>query len=291
MAGTGGGEQGERRDTMEDYYAVVRNGYDLLAASYDQDIGSNPIGLRMRDVFRRALLALFHPGDRVFEIGCGTGLEAIWLANRGIEVVATDISNNMLLEVRAKAKVAGLSHRVHCRQLAAHEVGLLSSEFGGIPFDGGFCHAGGLNMEPNISQVPGQVRSLLRADGHFVLSVINKTSLFEVLFYSFVLRPRKAFRRLDNVVPIPISRKKPLNRYVIGARFFSPSDIVRLFHEGFVAESIEGLEIFLPPSNLADHFSTFRPFFGPLEFLESRLSKKWPLNTWGHHTILTLRRK
>src|SRR5688572_12252182 len=215
----------------------------------------------MRRILRRTLLGVFSPGQRVFEIGCGTEIDAIWLATRGVEVVATDISGKMLLQVDAKAAAAGLSDRIHCRQLAAREIGSLADVFGEHAFDGGFCHAGALNMEPDIGRVPDGIRRLLKQRGHFVLSVINKTSLFELLFYTFLFRPRKAFRRLDNIVPIPISRKGPLDRYVVAARFFSPHEVEQLFGEGFRVEAVEGLQIFLPPSNLADYFSAIAPIF------------------------------
>jgi hypothetical protein len=146
-------------------------------------------------------------------------------------------------------------------------------------------------MEPDIGEVPAGVRSLLGPGRRFVCSVINKTSLFEVLFYPSVLRPRKAFRRLDRSVPIPISRQPPLNRYVVPARFYSPREMIHLFRNGFSAETVEGLQIFLPPSNLADVYSQLEPLFRPLAALESLLSKRPPFRSWGHHTILTLRRE
>ena len=91
-----------------DYYQQVEAGYDRLAPSYDEDIGANLIGTRMRQVFRKALLRVFKPGQRVFEIGCGTGIDALFLARHGLDVVATDISREMVEQVLQKAKRAGL---------------------------------------------------------------------------------------------------------------------------------------------------------------------------------------
>jgi len=274
-----------------DFYRHVEAGYDELASTYDEDIATNLVGVRMRRIFRETLLDSFEPGQKLFEIGCGTGIDALWLAQNGFDVVATDLSSRMLAEVSRKARERELSDRIACRTVGAYAIGSLTKEFGPGTFDGGFCHAGALNMEPHLGRVTDGIHSLLRPGGRFVCSVINKTSLFEVVFYPLVLRPRKAFRRLGNIVPVPISRKAPLNRYVVAAQFYGPNEVESIFHDNFSVEATRGLQVFLPPSNLADVYSLLMPLFKPLEALESGFSKVWPFSTWGHHTIMTFRRR
>jgi len=179
---------------------------------------------------------------------------------------------------------------VHTRRVAANEIGVLSEEFGPEAFDGAYCHAGALNMDPNLRNMPHPLALLLRRHRLFVCSVINKTSLFEILFYLAVLRPRKAFRRLNRVVPIPISRRDPLNRYVVPTRFYSPAEVARIFAADFSVVGTQGLQIFLPPSNLAYEYERLKPLFAPFELLEEWLSRRRPMSSWGHHTIITLQR-
>src|SRR2546425_365122 len=114
----------------------------------------------MRRVFQAALDKAFRPGDHVFEIGCGTGIDALRLARAGVEVVATDISEAMIAEVVVKARAEGISERVRCRALAAKDIGLLRTEFGESSFDGGYSHAGALNMEPQILLPPSNLTDL-----------------------------------------------------------------------------------------------------------------------------------
>ena len=272
------------------FYRHVEGGYDLLAPTYDEDVGVNPIGEHMRGVFRTHLTVAFSRGHKVLEIGCGTGIDAVWLARFGIDVVATDISQEMLKRTEAKADALGLGHLVHTRRVAASEIGELSEEFGPEAFDGAYCHAGALNMDPNLRNVPHQLAILLRRRALFICSVINKTSLFEILFYLAVLRPRKAFRRLNRVVPIPISRKDPLNRHVVPTRFYSPAEVEDIFAADFSVVGTQGLQVFLPPSNLADEYERLKPLFIPLERLEEWFSGHRPVNAWGHHSIITLER-
>lgn len=271
------------------FYLHAQEGYDALAPTYDAEIGANPIGHRMRMAFRHALSQAFNPGNLVFEIGSGSGIDALWLARQGIRVVATDLSGAMVAIAAAKAQEEGLEDFVVCRRLAASEIGALAQEFGEGTFDGGFCHAGALNMEPDLLRVPAQVHALLKPGHHFVCSVVNKASLFEILFYPTVLKPRKAFRRLGKVVPLPISRQSPLNRHVIPTRFYSPGDLAGIFGPAFQVESIRGLQILLPPANLAEEYVKLRPLFKPLARLEEWIAERPPFRSWGHHSLLVLR--
>ena len=113
-----------RRETFsssgEAYYRHVESGFDDLAASYDTDIAGNEITIRMREIFRRALLDSFHPGERLVEIGCGTGIDAVWLAEQGLEVVATDISQGMVDRVAEKARAMSLKSLIS-RKMAAKD--------------------------------------------------------------------------------------------------------------------------------------------------------------------------
>lgn len=271
-------------------YEALKMGFDRLAPTYDVDLGSNSVSERMREVLRRVLVETFSERSFLFEIGCGTGIDALWLARRGASIVAADISPAMLEQFKAKVAAEGLSERIRIRQMAAASIGTLTQEFGEDAFDGGYSHAGALNMEPQISRVPDGVHRLLRPGGRFVCSVINKTSLYELLFYISVLHPRKAFRRLGNVVPVPLSRTRPLSHEVVPARFYSGAEMSRLFRDGFELVSMRGLQIFLPPANLADEYEKTRAAFTALERLEDLTSAMPLIRLCGNHTLLVFRK-
>lgn len=81
--------------------ADIAAAYDLWAGSYDTDPN------RTRDlageVLRRSGLRL--AGRTVVEIGCGTGLNTIWLSRHAERVLAMDLSAGMLRQARARVKV------------------------------------------------------------------------------------------------------------------------------------------------------------------------------------------
>jgi malonyl-CoA O-methyltransferase len=79
----------------------VSGAYDRWAASYDTD--ANITRDLDREVVRRTLAAVAL-GD-VLELGCGTGKNTLWLAERARSVFALDFSGGML--ARARDRVTG----------------------------------------------------------------------------------------------------------------------------------------------------------------------------------------
>lgn len=51
-------------------------------------------------------------GTRALDLGCGEGADAIWLAEHGWTVVATDVSGTALARARAAAGARGLADRI-----------------------------------------------------------------------------------------------------------------------------------------------------------------------------------
>ena len=283
---------GQRRPAFaanEEYYAYVAHGYDLISGSYDHVEAQNAVGRRIRRHMQDVLFHTFRPGHRVLEIGCGTGIEALALAERGVAVVATDLSSDMVAQVRGKAAERGLAN-VATRQLAAHEIETLAGEFGSNSFDGAYSHGGVLNMEPALPDVAAALAKLLQPSAHFISTVVNQASLFEVIVYPLAFRPRKAFRRLGNQIPIPITRLEAHKRYVVPTRFYSPRAFLSVFHPHFALRHLKGLEIFLPPWNLSDYVDRLAPVARAVEALEDRIADRRPFNAWGSLFLMDLER-
>lgn len=78
--------------------SMLASAYDRWAASYDEDQNAT------RDldaaVLRRASIAV--SGCDVLELGCGTGKNTTWLAERAQSVIGLDLSEGMLARARAR---------------------------------------------------------------------------------------------------------------------------------------------------------------------------------------------
>lgn len=91
----------------EDLRAAVRHSgeradWDHRYAGSDRAWSGNPNGTLVQEV------TALSPG-RALDVGTGEGADALWLAEQGWKVTATDISGNALARVRAEAERRGLA--------------------------------------------------------------------------------------------------------------------------------------------------------------------------------------
>ena len=64
--------------------SIAGEAFDTLAESYDTIFTSTIIGRSQRSVVWAKAAAVFRAGDRVLELNCGTGEDALFLARRGV---------------------------------------------------------------------------------------------------------------------------------------------------------------------------------------------------------------
>src|SRR3954447_12754799 len=103
--------------------------YDTVAADYDRQL--EPAGW-IRRILWRHFDRLFKPGDKVLDLGCGTGIDAIHLARRQVRVTASDASPQMLARLRTKLVDDSVRAKVDVRLGGIDD---LTPELSG-PFDG-----------------------------------------------------------------------------------------------------------------------------------------------------------
>lgn len=90
--------------TPEGTPAEVARLYDRWAGTYDTD--DNRTRDLAGEVLRRALAG--RTWDTVLELGCGTGRNTGWLAERASRVIAVDLSREMLEVARARISAPGV---------------------------------------------------------------------------------------------------------------------------------------------------------------------------------------
>ena len=133
--------------------ASATSPFDAEAAGYDATFSSSLLGTSMRRVVWRRLDACFEAGDRVLDLGCGTGEDAVFLARRGIRVLATDRSPEMVDVAKRKIEEAGLARRAEVRLLSIEELPAGLDR----PFDGVLSNFGALNC---VADLPAAARGI-----------------------------------------------------------------------------------------------------------------------------------
>src|SRR3954471_3500438 len=100
---------------------IYRAPFDAVAAGYDETFTSSIIGQAQRGAVWKELAKTFSAGERILEIGCGTGVDACFLAERGVEVVACDSSSQMVEMTARRIREKELQVFVQPRVLRAEE--------------------------------------------------------------------------------------------------------------------------------------------------------------------------
>ena len=215
--------------------------FDAVADHYDDTFTLSGIGQAQRRAVWRELSRIFRAGDRTLEIGCGTGIDACFLANRGVRVVACDSSSQMVAITVRRVHQSGLQNLVHPFLLRAERV----SEIGAHPlFDGAFSNFGALNCIENLREFATGLARLLKPGASVVLCWMGPYCLWEMVWYFAKGKRDKAFRRLK--------RNGVTAQIALGAcvrvQYPSLHELSRAFAPDFQLKSVTGIGVAVPPS-------------------------------------------
>jgi SAM-dependent methyltransferase len=201
--------------------------FDKVAEQYDALWSESVIGRQQRTAVWRRLDPLFHPGERILDIGCGTGVDASHFIERGIGVYGIDASKEMLRLARARG--------VDAHHLAAEALGELAGQF-----DGAISDFGALNCVADLEGVGRALASLIRIGGYVAICVAGPCCFWETAHYLTRRDFAKAFRRWR-----PGGREAAIGVHV---EYPSARRLAREFRHGFRLTSWYGIGLCVPPS-------------------------------------------
>lgn len=257
--------------------------YDAIAPRYDRLPDENRINGYMRRLSLRRLDASFHPGMKVLELGCGTGEEALYLATRGVQVVAMDPSREMVRIAEGKARAAHLSEGATFVLGKAREV--LGSEVEeGAPYDGAYASFS-LAYEPDLRSVAKGLDRVLRPGVSLLASLPSRVCLVEFVLSLLLARPAYAGQRLQpwhwhKVGP----RRVPIRAY-------TPMGIAHVMSPHFRLVRVEGLPSLVPPPYSNRWFAALGGLPDLVESVDAILRKRFPFCFLGDHILVELRHR
>jgi SAM-dependent methyltransferase len=172
--------------------------FDELAPSYDDTFSRSVIGSLLRPRVWRRLERVFAPGDRVLDLGCGTGEDALHLASRGMHVTGVDASQGMVDAARKKGFVRGpRGGSVVFQQLPAErirELGPPDPAF--TPFDGVLSNFGVLNCVEDVPRLARDLADLTVPAARVFLCVMGPVVPWEWGWFLWRGKGTSATRRL-----------------------------------------------------------------------------------------------
>jgi SAM-dependent methyltransferase len=259
---------------------ATRAAFDSVAADYDGPRGNNELIQRMRHEVWRLLDDTFIQRGHLLDLGCGTGLDAVRMAEQGHRVTAADWSPRMVERTSERAARERVKDRVQTLTLGAHELGRLA---GAEVFDGAYSNFGALNCVPELAQVARECARLLRPGGALVFSVIGRVCPWEVAHY--LLRgqwARVKVRYARGVVRVGMNRQDVYTRYYTPREFFEP------FAPHFTRRDYRGLCVFAPPPYLTS-VRERHPHWYDWSWRIDRRIAGWPLlRDFGDHFVIVM---
>jgi SAM-dependent methyltransferase len=261
----------------------TQDAFDSVAADYDGPRGNNDLIQDMRGEMWRWLSLTFAPGQRLIDMGCGTGLDAVHLASMGYQVTATDWSPQMVQRTADRAAAKGVADKVRGINVGAHELERLDETAG---YDGAYSNLGPLNCVPDLGSVSRESARLLKPGGRLVFTVIGRYCPCEIAHYLRRGRwARAKVRFARDVVPVG------MNNHTIWTRYYSPREFYGNFQRHFTLEHFRGLCVFAPPPYLTWLRDRHPGLHERLWRIDRRVAD-WPLiRAMGDHFLIVMRKR
>jgi ubiquinone/menaquinone biosynthesis C-methylase UbiE len=204
--------------------------FDKAAATYDKAFTETFTGRGQRNTVWKQLDQIIknHPAKilKILEINCGTGEDAIYLAQQNHHVVATDISAKMIEVAQHKLSSAS-SLNLTFEVLDINELERIEDKFDLV-----FSNFGGLNcLSPLQFKEMGQkISELLKPEGVFVAVMMSRKCAWEQMYY---LLKRDALQRKRRLTKDPLIVQ--VDGMSVSTWFYSPAECGELVRDQLIA--------------------------------------------------------
>lgn len=168
--------------------------FDTMAAGYDASFTTTALGRSLRSIVWERFDACFTDRLRLLDIGCGTGEDAVYLAQRGHQVLAIDVSAPMLELAADKTRRSGCAKRIELRRMSLDGIG---AELAGERFDGVLSNFGVINCATRLGSLVESIAPLVVAGAPLVWVVMGRYVPWEWFWFLSRADWRSAFRRLQ----------------------------------------------------------------------------------------------
>ncbi len=258
---------------------IIADAFSRTAEKYDQFAEDHPHLTRMRGKVYAHLLRQLSPGARILELNAGTGTDAVYLAQQGYRVHATDIAPGMLGRLTDRIARLGLQDRITVQPCSFTELDQVT----GGPFDAVFSDLGGLNCIANLGPVIAQLPAVLRPGGLVTWVLMPRICLWELALV-FTGQVRLATRRLSDA-----GTRAHLEGRYFQVYYFDPKQVIADFGPAYRCLALEGLSVITPTAESKNLARRFPRFYALLSWLDDRLSPHRPWSGWGDFFMLSMR--
>jgi ubiquinone/menaquinone biosynthesis C-methylase UbiE len=249
---------------------------------FDQLYQRNTIIQYKRNRVRNHLTRYLPRNASILELNAGTGDDAIWLAQHGHHVHATDIASGMQQVLEQKVELTSLKDKVTTELRSFTDLENLQQKG---PYDCIFSNFAGLNCTGELEKVLSSFSPLLKEGGVVTLVLLPKFCLWELLLLfkgKFKTATRRFFAKHGRSARVE-------NEY-FKCWYYNPSFVTGRLKDEFELLSLEGLCTIVPPSYMEGFAEKYPRFYSRLTKLEHSSKSSWPFKSIGDYYIISLRK-
>jgi ubiquinone/menaquinone biosynthesis C-methylase UbiE len=267
----------------EIYEQQAASAFNKQSSIFDTIYFDNAIIQYKRKRVRESVEKLIRPQSKILELNAGTGEDAIYFAERGHTVHATDISEGMLKQLNEKVKSKKLQNNISSEICSFTRLEQLKNKG---PYDLIFSNFAGLNCTNKLDKVLQSFSLLLNSGGIVTLVILPKFCLWETLLV-FKGKFKTAFRRSFSSK----GRKAQIEGENFLCWYYDPSFIKKKLISEFDLMAIEGLCTIVPPSYIENFPEKYPKIYNYLKAKEEKLKSKWPWRSIGDYYIISFKKK
>jgi ubiquinone/menaquinone biosynthesis C-methylase UbiE len=227
--------------------------FDHIAPTFDSVFAKSAIGQLQRKQVWKYVENIIPQlrGFDMLELNCGSGEDAILFGERGFNIMATDVSEEMLKVTQKKVEQYSMQHRISSHFL---DIESLNDSLFDKKYDLVFSNFGGINcVNPeSLKKLLENLPSILNPGGRFVGVVMPKFCAWETIFFLLRFQFKKAFRRLTSKEVITEVQGSEMKTW-----YYHPSEIKKWSKKQFRIINMKPIGLTLPPSYL-ERFITFK---------------------------------
>jgi len=261
--------------------------FDKIAPAYDELFTSTAIGKMQRNIICKYLDESLPANKQIniLELNCGTGEDAVYFAKKEFNVVATDVSDEMLKITKEKINKLGMSNYVATKKLDLTNVSDFNFE---QKFDLVFSNFGGLNCvdEESLKKLSAVLSSILKDRGRIIFVLMPKFSFWDSFYFLMKVKFNKVFRRASSK-PLNVN----LNDGNVKTFYYSPKEIAYIFGTKFKVKNSKPVGFFIPPSFLNKFFLKKKKTLRILDMFENSVSNFSSLAKFSDHFLIDMELK
>ncbi len=263
-------------------FEQVREAFNRQSEIFDSYEERNDILKWMRSITREHILRHLNTGDRILELNAGTGLDAVFLAEKKFHVHAIDISEGMLKKLDNKILRMNLQDDISFEKLSFTELNKLKIN-SSLKFDYIFSNFGGLNCVDDLTKVTKHFREVLKPGGRISLVIMPPVSPWEIIL-ALKGKFKPAFRRLHKNGALANVEGIKFQTY-----YHSYRKLKKSLGGDFKLLELQGLAAVSPPPYLDSFAKSHEKFYEFLKSADKILSHVFPFNRCSDHFIATFK--